>query len=351
MGTPKLLTEHLRARDEALGSGRYVQAVAAYVHAQQLAPQDPRVQRGLMRARVHLMADRPGRITDDALEDVAYDAELLLRLDPPNRVVYLAAQGNVVARRGNYDAAKSKLTEAVGADATSSIAHAALGALLMRRSEDFVAARVEFERALELRPNGFVALAGLGYILLVERDLAGAVTRLQAALLESEDFAARVSLGNAFLQQDKHAEAAEQFRRATELDPTSAEAWSLLGQAHLGAGRIDDAAAALRSSLQRRADASTSVALGYALQRPKKSVEALGVFNDVLARDGGSASALYGAALASEDLGQTDQALDFYRRLVALPVDGPQKDLVAELRQEAQKRVGALAPATGEDKR
>src|SRR5690606_14584617 len=128
-----------------------------------------------------------------------------------NRAVYLTALGNTLLRRGQLEQAKSKLDEAVQADPNSAIAHSALGALLMTRKEDQKAARAAFEKALELRPKGFVALAGLGYLLLVEGDFAGAEQRLSAALGESEDFAARISLGNAFLQQSKHAQAVEHF--------------------------------------------------------------------------------------------------------------------------------------------
>src|SRR5262245_19059119 len=58
---PDLAVEHLKQGDEALADGRYAQALSAYSHAHELAPNDPTVQRAQMRARVYLMADNPGR--------------------------------------------------------------------------------------------------------------------------------------------------------------------------------------------------------------------------------------------------------------------------------------------------
>lgn len=346
-GEPALLREHLRQGDQALAEGRYARALVAYGHARELAPTSALVQRAQMWARAHLMADDPPRVSPEALDDIAYEVELLRATEPGNKVreaVCLAALGNVLFRKGDRAGAKEKLEEAVRVDPTSAIAHAALGALLLERRETADAARSSFERALQHDAGSARALVGLGQILLAAGDHVGAAERFEAALRRRDDPAACMGLGNARLQQGRHAEAVDAFQRAISLDPKGAEALGGLGQALLGAGRLDEAERALRAAASQRRDEGTTIALGYALARLKKSDEALAVFEQVLASNATAAPALYGAGLASEDLGRTEQALELYRRVLALPAAGPQQPLVVELQREARGRVAALSP-------
>ncbi len=345
---PELLGEHLRQGDQALAEGRYSQALSAYGHAHELAPTSARVQRAQMWARVYLMADDPARASPEILDDIAYEAELLRKTEPGDKgreAACLAASGNVLARRGDRESARAKLDEAVKTDPASAIAHSALGALLLERREDMEAARASFEKALQLDAGSVRALVGLGQIKLAGGDHAGAAERFEKALERRPDLAACLGLGNARLQQAKHDGAVLAFQRAVALDPRSPDALGSLGQALLGAGRLDEAERALRAAGSLRRDEGTSIALGYTLARLKKSDEALAVFGQVLSFNASAAPALYGAAVASEDLGRVDLALDFYRRVLALPATGAQQPLVAELQKEARGRVTALAPA------
>jgi tetratricopeptide (TPR) repeat protein len=343
---PDLVAEHLRLGDEALASGKYAPAMAAYAHARELAPTDARAQLGQMRARVGMMAESPARVPVEALEDVAHEAQVLLRVDKSREVACLTALGNVLARRGDFDGARAKLTEATKVDPTSAVAHAALGVLLASRRETLFDAKNELALALKSQPESATALAALGQIQLAEGDVRGAIERLQAAVKHGDDFGARMALGNALLQQGSNAEAVEHFQRAAALDPKSPEPLGPLGQALLGAGRLAEAERVLRAAMQVRADEPTTVAFGFTLARLKKSDEALGVFGQVLSQNGNAPSALFGAAVASEDLGRTQNALDYYRRVLGLPLDGPQRPLVAELQKEAQSRVAALSATT-----
>jgi Flp pilus assembly protein TadD len=341
-----LLEQHLSRGDAAVAAGRYPQALAAYGHARELAPHDPRVQRGQMWARVHVLAETPWRVGAEALDDVAYEADLL-RGEKGREAVCRAALGNAMARRGDEGGAKVKLGEALRADPGSAVAHAAMGAFLMGRREGLAEAKAELQLALGHKPTMFGALFGLGQILFAEGDLAGAASRFEAALAASDDAAARVALGKVRLQQDKPELAAGEFQRAVLLEPKNAEALSQLGQALLSAGKLDEAERALRAALQLEGGESTSIALGYALARNKKSDEALAVFARVLSQDPTAPSALYGAGIASEDLGRGEQALAYYRRVLALPASGPQQQLVSELKKQATGRVTALTSDAG----
>jgi Fe-S cluster biosynthesis and repair protein YggX len=56
---------------------------------------------------------------------------------------------------------------------------------------------------------------------------------------------AHFSLGNAYLQVGRHAEAAQSLRRCLDLVPDMSKAWQLCGQAEIGAGWSDRAVATL----------------------------------------------------------------------------------------------------------
>ncbi|MDC3954834.1 tetratricopeptide repeat protein [Polyangium jinanense] len=343
--TPELARQHLAQGDVALEAGRYPQALAAYGHARELAPTDPDVQRALMRARVHLIAESAARIAPEAIDDARYEAQLLLDTDKPRAAVYLTALGNILARQGDAEGAKAKFIEALAIDPASPLAHTALGLVLMSRKEDAARAKSEFQLALKVKPADAGALVGLGQIELAEGDIAGAAEHLEAALRIAESFDARLALGRARAKQQKNVDAILHFQRAAELDPKSADAMGSLGQALLGAGKLEDAERALRAAMQMRPVPETGNALGFALVRQKKAAAALDVFRGVLASDATSAPALLGAGIASEDLGEKEQALGSYQKLLALTPSGPDGRLVADLQRQAQSRVTALSAA------
>jgi tetratricopeptide (TPR) repeat protein len=339
------LAEHLRRGDAALTEGRYARALAAYAHAREIAPTDPAVQRAMMRARAYALADNPTRLALDGLDDAEYEAQLLLDTDKGREAVYLTALANILAREGDVEGARLKLAEALKADPGSVLAHTALGVLWAGKKDGLSQAKAELEAALKTKPDHAGALVVLGQVKLAEGDVAGASERLEAALRAGEDFRARMTLGNVRLQQQKPAEAAEQFQRATALDPRSADALGSLGQSLLDAGKPEEAERALRAATQIRADEPIEVALGFALARQRKLDQALGVFAQVLANDATAAPALYGAATASEGLKKNDQALDLYKRLLALPAEGRDKQLITDLQKDARGRVTALTAA------
>jgi tetratricopeptide (TPR) repeat protein len=339
---PALAEEHLRRGDAALAEGRYQAALAAYTHARELAPTDAGVQRALMRVRVHMVAENASRLNVESIEDARYEAQLLLDTDKERAPVYLTALGNVLYRQGDVETAKIKLADALKLDPASALAHTALATILMSRKEGAAQAKAELEAALKTKPDHTMALVALGQIKLAEGDFVAAADRLEAALRGGEDFTVRMALGNARAQQQKTAEAIESFQRAVQLDPKSADALAALGQALLNAGRADEAERALRAASQIKPDPATQVALGFALVRQKKLEPALALFTQLLAQEPGAAGALYGAGTASEELGQKEQALSFFQRLLALPQTGRERQMLADIQRDAQTHVAAL---------
>jgi len=341
--TPDDAAPHLARGDAALADGRYPQALAAYSHAHDLARTDPAVQRAIMCVRVHLIAEVAARIRPEAMEDAQYEASLLLETDKARAHVYLTALGNVLLRKGDVEGAKAKYAEALQADPTSAFAHRALGLVLMSRKETAAQAKSELALVLKVKPADGPALVGLGQLELAEGNLVGAAEHLEAALRVRDDFDARMALGRARLQQQKMEDAATHFQRAAELDPKSAAALSGLGQALLAAGKPEDAERALQAALQIQPDPEAWLALGFALARQQKAAAALEVFVRILAGDPAVPPALYGAGTTSEQLGRSDDAMGYYRRLLALSAEGPAKQMITDAQREALARVTALA--------
>ena len=334
---------HLRRGDQALAAGRYAEAISAYTHARELAPDSEVAQQGLMRARAALVAEQPMRLSAETAEDLRYEAALLAETDPARAATYLTALGNISSRFGNAEDARARFDAALKSDPRSVVAHTALGVFLLGQKESAGRAREEFEKVVELRPGSAVALVGLAQLALGEGKVDAAVEKLEAAIKVGDDFTARMLLGGARLKQSKSDEAITQFTRATQLDPRSAEAHRALGQALLSAGKAEEAERSLRTAAAIVQDAPTALALGFALQRQKKADQALGQFALVLQSSGGDPAAMYGAASALEDLGRKDEALVMYKRLAALPPSaGGGAPLMAQLQQQAVVRTAAL---------
>ncbi len=338
-------SEHIKRGDASLRDGRYAAALAAYSHARELSPNDPAVQRAMMQARVHLIAEDAARISPDALEDARYEAELLLEIDKPRAHVYLTALGNVALRRGDVEGAKLKYGDALKGDPGSPLAHTALALALMGSKDGAAQAKAELEAALKTKPDHLKALVTLGQIKLAEGDPAGAVDKLEVALRAGDDVAVRAALGRARLQQNKPAEAVEHLQRAAQLDPKNADVLATLGQALLAAGRVEEAERALRATLQLRTDPGSEIALGLALARQKKLEAALHMFGQALSHEPYAPQALYGAGTIAEELGRRDQASDYYRRLLAINASGADRAAIGELQRDAQARLNAIIAA------
>jgi len=290
-----------------------------------------------MRGRVYLMANHPARVAQEALEYLAYEATLLGDTEKGLESVCFTALGQVLARRGDIEGAKGKFQEAIKVDPQSPLPHIALGMVSLNESGGVASAKIEFELALQRKPDAIGALVGLGQVKLVEGDVAGAIDKLEAAARRDDDLPVHLALGTARLRQSKHADAAKEFRRALAFDPKNTDAQSGLGQALLALGQLDEAEDLLTAAMQSRRDPATAIALGFALVKQGQAERALGIFGPVLAKDPLSAPALFGAAMVNERLGRSQEALAYYRRVLSLPTEGPQENAVLELQKEAQR--------------
>jgi len=153
------------------------------------------------------------------------------------------------------------------------------------------AARGNFEEALRSDPNYAPALAGLAWVEgQIYRDIDAAPSHLQRA----EQFAQRalaiepklaethLALGTVYADKYDYANAAREFRTATDLDPESSYAWDLLSWA-LGYEEPPEAAAAENASreclrLQRVPYPINYYHLGRALMLQQRYAEAVAAF-------------------------------------------------------------------------
>ncbi len=344
-GPPPEAGDHLRRGNAALEAGRYSEALAAFEAAKELAPNDAGVQRAAMRARTYQIAADPSRITTETTAQARYEAQVLIETDGAHKATYLTAIANIARRSGNLEEARAKLEEAVKAEPGNAVAHAALGTLLLGSKETVAQAKTELQAALSAKPDEVAALVGMAQIKASEGDRAGAASMLVAALKVREDFATRMQLGKIYLQQQKPGEAADQFEHAALLDPKSADALSAHGKALLAAGRPEDAEGSLRTAMDLRPDPVTANALGMALVKQKKAEEATEIFAKVLSKDSQSAEAHYGAGMAAELLGRTDEAAIHYWAIMALKPGATEKQPLTDMQEDVKKRLAAIQAA------
>ena len=341
---------HLARAEKAISAGHYLEAVAAFSRAREVTPTDPAVQRGMMRARAHLIAEQPGRIVVDNVEDVKYELSFLLDNDRSHAATYLTALGNIALRQGNLEEAKVQYEAALKADPGAAITHSAFGTYLLNTKDGAEKARAEFDAALKIKSDFAPALIGLGQLAINDSKLESAEANLEKAAKLSDDFTAHMLLGSVKLRLQKNEDAVAQFTRAAQLDPRNAEAARSLGNALLTSGKVDDAERALRAAASLSNDPQTMLALGFALARQKKNDQALLAFNQVLQQDSNNGPALYGAGAVLDEVGKKADAALVYKKLISLPnPQGPSAQMLGQLQQQAQTRLtaieGGAAPA------
>lgn len=121
---------------------------------------------------------------------------------------------------------------------------------------------VEFEAAAAVRELDARAENNWGCALLDVGKLDEAVVRFRKALTRMGEYPeAYFNLGRVFTRQARHADAAEAFRRATELAPESATYHYSLAEAHVKLGRIEEARRSYAFGLERDPNHPAAAAL------------------------------------------------------------------------------------------
>lgn len=159
-----------------------------------------------------------------------------------------------------------------------------------------------------------------GYIAYVSRKYELAAENLKKACeLDPENAAYLISYGNACLKDKKYEAAAEALKKAVELKPDDASAWNNLAHSYVIAEKMDEAVEAFSKAAEIKPDFHEALHnLGLALGRLKKYSEALEAFEKAIAVKDDKHESMYNAACVYALLGKRDGALDNLKKAIAL---------------------------------
>lgn len=238
-------------------------------------------------------------------------------------------KGQMLAERGEYEAALAELARAARMDPNLSIAHAAIGDIHRNRG-DFSLARISYEKACETNPYAFKPHYNLG---VVYQSLAAAATKagqitdllrraanvyLRAVALEPEDFDAHLNLSACYYAMGKLPLAEKYCKAAIALEPRRAEAYSNLGIIYDSQGQSYQAIKAYRDSLELDVhQPKLLLNLGAAYVRQGRLKPAAQTLEMATREDPGSAEAWQQLGTCRYHLKQYGPSLDCYRKAIA----------------------------------
>jgi tetratricopeptide (TPR) repeat protein len=162
-----------------------------------------------------------------------------------------------LARRQQFDAALLEYDRALERDPRFPQAFFGRGNVFRERG-DFPAAAAEYRRAIELKPDYAEAYFNLGFVLERQSDLAGAADAYRRAIELRPNYArAHNALGQLLVRAKQLEPALEHYIRAIEADPDFAEAHLNLAALLVALGRMQEA----------REEMNAAVRLDPSLQR------------------------------------------------------------------------------------
>ena len=181
-------------------------------------------------------------ITAGVLAQAEY--ERLLALAPGSaRAHQLQGQSNQA--QGRNAEAEAEYKAALEAGPPMPDVLVALGDLVRQSKLDFAAARGYYARALELAPESYEALYGIGVCDSYAGGHAKAIVSFRQALRVAPGSApAHLALGISLLQTGETAAAVTELEQAAKLEPRMRQAYYQLGRAYQVLGRSGDAEAA-----------------------------------------------------------------------------------------------------------
>jgi TolB-like protein/DNA-binding winged helix-turn-helix (wHTH) protein/Tfp pilus assembly protein PilF len=197
------------------------------------------------------------RFTSESLRKAADYFQQAIEKDPnyPAAYIKLAACYQLLADMGaippkvGYPKAKPLIAKALELAPEFALAHAIRGWDLLDYDLDFAAASAEFQRAIELNPNGAEGHQGLSDYYAAMGRLQESVQELQRARdLSPLDWIANLNLCAKLYFARRYDEALAQCKANQDLDPRSPEALDQLGAVYAAKGMDSEAASAhLRS--------------------------------------------------------------------------------------------------------
>ena len=178
-------------------------------------PEVPTLQGDLLRQKKHF-----------AEAVTAYDRAIALVPQPPTRANWglFYYRGIALDRAKQWARAEADLLTALDLQPEQPFVLNYLGYSWTEQGRNFTRAREMIERAVQLRPNDGEITDSLGWVLLRQGDVRGAIKYLErAAELEPEDSTITGHLGDAYFAAGRKLEALFQWRRALTLKPEAEE--------------------------------------------------------------------------------------------------------------------------------
>jgi tetratricopeptide (TPR) repeat protein len=233
-----------------------------------------------------------------------------------------ASLASALGREGEVEAALAASRKAIELDPDDPCTHCSLGVILCDRLRDYDGAIREFREAIRLDPFIVHHYFNLGNALKGKRNFAAAIKAYRKAVeLAPEDPACHYGLGE-FLLHDMHDPegAIPEYRKAIDLDPDYARAWSCLGRALCDKGELERALAACRKATQLAPnDSRVRVNLGVLLCDHVRDYDgAIREFREAIRLDDENAVFHFNLANALDKKGRFSSALKAYRNAVAL---------------------------------
>jgi Flp pilus assembly protein TadD len=230
--------------------------------------------------------------------------------------------GSVLMENGQREESIAQLTEAVRLRPRSAEAQNALGEAY-NKFDDPKSARAPFEKAVAIDPKFGTARMNLGSVLIQTGDLAAAAAQLDQAIAlidDKQDAAyARYLRAKIHTERGETERAIAVLKKAVELQPDFAEAWSDLGDAYK---KLQDDAHALaafeRAVKIRPDDAVAQTRLANQLLGQERAHEAIEHFEIALRLSPSDQSVLKGLQRALRKDGQHQRADEVKQRLAEL---------------------------------
>jgi tetratricopeptide (TPR) repeat protein len=161
-----------------------------------------------------------------------------------------ASDGQKALQDGKFEAAVQAFTAAIAADPKDYFSHfnLALAYTYLRRDAEGVA---EYRKTLELKPGLFEAELNAGMLLMRDKQPADALPLLEAAAEQKpSEFQPRFYLAQADLDTGAPDRAEENFGRALQANPKSAESHLGLARSLARQDKLDDAAPHFRQAAE-----------------------------------------------------------------------------------------------------
>lgn len=220
---------------------------------------------------------------------------------------------------GDIKSAEIHFRKAIALNSQDSLACMSLGKILNEQLQ-FIDAEKLCRKAITLSYDMAEAHDQLGIALLGQKKLADAESSFRTAILLKPDMAdAYNNLGVTLNEQIRYTEAESSYIHALKLNPIFTNAFVNLGKNFSDQEKYAQAEIAYRKALEIDSRHPLSLTgLGLALHLQRKEEEAKAVLEQALALDPHLSEALNTLGNVHKELGNTQTALDYYRKAIAI---------------------------------